>query len=96
MLERARSSPRLVVALAAGLVLILAWIGWAIYVTSAKGATAGLGVVIAWPAMLAALVLITLPFIGGYFLIRRLTPAEGEGSDDESDSDSEPGASKAS
>ena len=48
------------------MILLLAWIGWAIYVTSADGAAAGLGVVIAWPAMLAALALISLPFIGGY------------------------------
>jgi hypothetical protein len=75
--HRARSNPRLVVAIAAGAILLFAWIGWAIYVTSADGATAGLGVVIAWPAMLAALALISLPFIGVYLLIRRLTPDEG-------------------
>jgi hypothetical protein len=80
ILERARSSPRLVVAFAAGLVLILAWVGWAIYVTSSNGASAGLGVVIAWPAMLAALALILLPFIGVYLLVRRLSPSEDEGS----------------
>src|SRR6266511_1181270 len=32
ILERARSNPRIVVAIAAGVVLLLAWIGWAIYV----------------------------------------------------------------
>lgn len=78
ILHRARSNPRLVVAIAAGAVLILAWIGWAIYVTSSKGATAGLGVVIAWPAMIAALALISLPFIGGYLLVKRLSPSESE------------------
>jgi hypothetical protein len=78
ILERARSNPRFVVAIAAGAILLLAWIGWAVYVTSSDGATAGLGVVIAWPAMLAALALISLPFIGGYLLIRRLTPSEGD------------------
>ena len=80
IVERARSNPRLVIAIAAGAILLLAWIGWAAYVTSEKGATAGLGVVIAWPAMLAALALISLPFIGGYLLIRRLSGSEGEGS----------------
>jgi hypothetical protein len=101
IIDRARSNPRLVVAIAAGTILILAWIGWAIYVTSSNGATAGLGVVIAWPAMLAALALISLPFIGGYLLIRRLSEdsgstatAEAETSededDDEEDSDEEP------
>jgi hypothetical protein len=80
IIDRARSNPRIVIASAAGAVLLLAWIGWAIYVTSSNGATAGLGVVIAWPAMLAALVLISLPFIGGYLLIKRLSPSDEEGS----------------
>ena len=77
---RLRSNARLVVAIAGGGVLLLAWIGWAIHVTSDHGARAGLGVVIVWPAMLAALVVISLPFIGGYLLIRRLASSEGEGS----------------
>jgi hypothetical protein len=76
--ERVRSSPRLLIAIAIGTILVLAWIGWAIYVTSDKGATAGLGVFIAWPAMLAALALISLPFIGGYLLMKRLSPSDGE------------------
>jgi hypothetical protein len=96
LIERARTNPRWAVAIAAGVVLFLAWIGWAIYVTSSNGATAGLGVVIAWPALLAALALISLPFIGGYLLIRRLSDgesddatatAEAEEDDEEPDSD---------
>ena len=92
--ERARSNPRLLIAIAAGTILILAWIGWAIYVTSDKGATAGLGVVIAWPAMLAALALISLPFSGVYLLIRRLATDSGppvgvEATEAEQDDDSE-------
>jgi hypothetical protein len=90
ILERARSNPRIVVAIAAGVVLLLAWIGWAIYVTSSNGAAAGLGVVIAWPAMLAALALISLPFIGGYLLIRRLSESDGSSSTAEADEDEEP------
>jgi hypothetical protein len=98
MIDRARSNPRLVVAIAAGAILLLAWIGWAIHVTSSNGATAGLGVVIAWPAMLAALALISLPFIGGYLLVRRLstdsgTPESGSeaeiGTDGESEDEAE-------
>jgi hypothetical protein len=88
---RVRSNPRLVVAIAAGAILLLAWIGWAIYVTSSNGASAGLGVVIAWPAMLAALALISLPFIGGYLLIRRLSDGEGSTATAEvEDEDKEP------
>ncbi len=75
--DRARSNPWLAVAIAAGAILVLAWIGWAIYVTGQNGAGAGLGVVIAWPAMLAALALISLPFIGGYLLVKRLSDGEG-------------------
>ncbi len=59
--------------------LLLAWIGWSVYVTSDHGVRAGLGVVIAWPAMLAALALISLPFIGAYLLIRRLSASEDDG-----------------
>jgi hypothetical protein len=96
IIERARSNPRIVIAIAAGAVLLVAWIAWAIYVTSSNGATAGLGVVIAWPAMLAALALISLPFIGGYLLIRRLSDGEGstataesETSEDEEDEETD-------
>jgi hypothetical protein len=96
IIERARSNPRLVVAIAAGAILLLTWIGWAIYVTSSHGASAGLGVVIAWPAMLAALALISLPFIGGYLLIRKLSEdsgstatAETAEAEDEDDDDSD-------
>ena len=90
MIERARSNPRLMVAIAAGAILLLAWIGWAIYVTSSDGTTAGLGVVIAWPAMLAALALISLPFIGGYLLIKRLSEDSGSSATAEADSSDEP------
>ena len=73
-----RSNPWLLVAIVGVAILILAWIGWAIHVSSDDGARAGLGVLIAWPAMLAALALISLPFIGGYRLIRRLSAGGGE------------------
>ena len=89
VIQRARSNPRLVVAIAAGTILLLAWIGWAIYVTSSNGASAGLGVVIAWPAMLAALALISLPFIGGYLLVRRLSTDSGTPEASSSEAESE-------
>jgi hypothetical protein len=96
--DRVRSSPRLAIGAAVGALLVAAWIGWAVYVTSDQGARAGLGVLIAWPAMLAALALISLPFIGLYLLIRRLSPSDGataeaEPSDadqEDEDSDEEP------
>jgi hypothetical protein len=79
LIGRAREDTRLLVALAAGAILLLAWIGWAIYVASSDGARAGLGVLIAWPALLAALAIVSLPFIAGYLLIRRLSPTDGDG-----------------
>jgi hypothetical protein len=85
MLERVRSSPRILIAITAIALLVCAWIGWAIYVTSSRGATAGLGVVIAWPAILTALAVASLPFIGLYLLIRRLSGGEASTSDIEAD-----------
>ena len=79
LVGRARSRPWLLVAIVGAAIVILAWIGWAIHVTSDNGARAGLGVVIAWPAMLAALALISLPFIGFYLLLRHLSGSEQNG-----------------
>jgi hypothetical protein len=97
--DRVRSSPPLAIGAVVGALLVVAWIGWAIYVTNDHGARAGLGVVIIWPAMLAALAIISLPFIGGYLLIKRLSSSEHDGgtataepdtADDDEDSDDEP------
>ena len=75
--DRIRDNPRVTVAIVGGALLVCAWIAWAVYVTSENGALAGLGVMIAWPAMVVALALISLPFIGGYLLFRRLSIDEG-------------------
>jgi hypothetical protein len=90
-IDRARSNPWLLVAIVAGAILLLAWIGWAIYVTNSNGATAGLGVVIAWPAMVLALAVVALPFLGGYLLVRRLSTdsAPSSSSDVNEETDSE-------
>jgi hypothetical protein len=71
MLARVRHNPRLAVAIGVAVLLVLAWIGWTIYVASDQGATEGLGVLIAWPALIAAAALVSLPFIGAFLLIRR-------------------------
>ena len=98
-LDRLRSNPRWAVVIAATTVLVLAWIAWAIYVASSKGATAGLGVLLAWPAILVALALISLPFLGAYLLIHRLAngddstaeaEAEASDADDEEDESEDP------
>ena len=72
--ERLRTNPWWAVAVACGAILVCAWIGWAIHVASDHGAREGIGVLVAWPAMLAGLVLVALPFVGLYLLIRRLLP----------------------
>jgi hypothetical protein len=77
-LGRVRSNPKLAVAVACGLLLLIAWIGWAIYVTGDRGSRAGLGVILAWPALVGALALISLPFVAGYLLLRD-SPSEDPG-----------------
>jgi hypothetical protein len=77
--ERGRSKPRLAVAAIVGVLLLIAWVAWAIYVTSDNGANAGLGVVLSWPVLLAALALIASPLIGLYFLLRALRPTDEAG-----------------
>jgi hypothetical protein len=78
VIGRVRSNALRVVAIAAGGLLLIGWIAWAVYVTTEKGATAGLGVVIAWPALLACLALVALPFAGIALLIRRGRAEDGE------------------
>jgi hypothetical protein len=76
IVDRLRSSRGLAVAVAGGILLLIAWVAWAVYVTSDNGGAAGLGVVIAWPALLVALALISLPFVGAYLLVQRLRSSD--------------------
>ncbi len=88
-LERLRSGGRRpILWIAAGL-LLAAWIGWTVYVWGENGAAAGVGVLISWPVVFAALALIAAPLIGaGVFAHRhRLAGAdpqatEGAGADE--------------
>jgi hypothetical protein len=84
LVARVRDNPWLAVGIVAAVVLVAAWLGWTIYVASDRGVNEGLGVLVAWPAMVAALALISLPFIGGYLLIKRLAP---EGNHDAGETD---------
>lgn len=70
--ERFQTNPRMGIAAILGILLVIAWVAWAIYVTSTNGATAGLGVVISWPAVFMAVALVVAPFLGLYLLLRRL------------------------
>ena len=83
------------VAIVAGALLALAWIGWAIYVTSENGSRAGLGVLISVPALLSVLALVAGIFFGGYRLIRWLN-SDSEGDEQPpSEAESTPEAEKA-
>jgi hypothetical protein len=75
-IERGRSNPRLAIAAIAGALLLIAWIAWAIYVTNDHGASAGLGVLLSWPVLIAALVVVASPFVGLFFLVRVLRPSD--------------------
>jgi len=70
VVERVRSKPWLAVAVAAGALLLVAWIAWAIYVAFDRGAREGLGVLIAWPALVAALLVVCVPFVAVYLIVR--------------------------
>lgn len=59
--------------------LVAIWIGWAIYVWTSNGATAGIGVLISWPAVFAALALICAPFAGVALYRRGRAAGEPEG-----------------
>jgi type VI protein secretion system component VasK len=76
------ANPWLLVGIVAGFLLICAWIAWAIHVTSEHGARQGLGVLIVWPAIVAVLALISIPFVWAFRVIRAGTRS-GDGEPDE-------------
>jgi len=89
-IERGRSNPRLAIAVIVGVLLLIAWVAWAIYVTRDNGANAGLGVVLSWPVLLAALALIASPFVGLYLLVNYFRSAnESEDAADEEEAEDE-------
>jgi ABC-type sulfate transport system permease subunit len=89
LVARVRANPWLAVGIVAAALLVLAWLGWAIYVASDRGVNEGLGVLIAWPAIVLAVALVSLPFIGGYLLIKRLSSDGGEESGESSQEEPE-------
>jgi type VI protein secretion system component VasK len=68
--RKAWANPWLLVGIALGALLVCAWIAWTIKVWSDHGARQGLGVLIVWPAIVAVLVLISIPFIWAFRVIR--------------------------
>jgi type VI protein secretion system component VasK len=85
-------NPWLAVGIVIGVLLICAWIGWAIHVWSEHSARQGLGVLIVWPAILAVAAVISIPFVWAFRVIRagagsedseKKPEAEAESADDE-------------
>lgn len=75
--DRARSDNRIGAALIIGAIVFVLWIAWTIYVWTENGATAGLGVLISWPAVLAAIALVASPFVAAAILVKRLAADGG-------------------
>lgn len=76
--EAARTRPRFAIAIAAGVLIGIAWIAWAIYVTASNGSTAGLGVLLTWPVLIGALALVAAPFVLTGVLVKRHWPGDGD------------------
>jgi hypothetical protein len=72
LVHRAKQDNRMGAALILGAILLVTWIAWTIYVWTENGSTAGLGVLISWPAVLTALALVAAPFVAAALLVRRL------------------------
>jgi uncharacterized membrane protein len=86
-----RTNPWLAVGLVLVVLLVCAWIAWAITVWSEHGARQGIGVLIVWPAIVAVLALISIPFIWAFRVIRT-SAREGE---HEADAEPESGDAEA-
>jgi uncharacterized membrane protein len=78
------ANPWLLVGIVIGVLLVCAWIAWAVNVWSENGARQGIGVLIVWPAIVAALAVISIPFVWAFRVIRA-----GAGSE-EREADAEP------
>jgi type VI protein secretion system component VasK len=65
-----RTNPWLAVGLVLAVLLVCAWIAWAVNVWSEHGARQGIGVLIVWPAIVAVLALVSIPFIWAFRVIR--------------------------
>lgn len=83
-LSQVRSNKASAAVWAAGGLLVAAWIGWTTYVWAENGSAAGIGVLISWPAVFAALALLSSPAWGPWLLKRhrRLAAAGGPAEDD--------------
>jgi type VI protein secretion system component VasK len=83
--RKVAGNPWLAIGIVVAALLICAWIAWAVHVWSDHGSRQGLGVLIVWPAIVAVLALISIPFIWAFRVIRA-----SAGSDDAGDEEAEP------
>jgi uncharacterized membrane protein len=64
------SNPWLAIGLVLAALLVCAWIAWAVHVWSEHSLRQGIGVLVVWPAIVAVLALISIPFIWAFRVIR--------------------------
>jgi Zn-dependent protease with chaperone function len=80
------SNPWLAVGLVLAVLLVCAWIAWAVNVWSEHGARQGIGVLVVWPAIVAVLALISIPFIWAFRVIRASARSDEQEADTEPES----------
>ena len=83
------ANPWLLVGIVLALLLICAWIGWAIHIWSENSARQGLGVLIVWPTIVAVLAVISIPFIWAFRVIRSSAGSGEAGEPEATDSEGE-------
>jgi hypothetical protein len=76
LVSSAREHPALGIGIAAGALVGVAWIAWAVYVSTENGMNAGLGVLLTWPVLLGAVALVAAPFVLTAMLVQRLRDSE--------------------
>jgi hypothetical protein len=88
-------NPWLIAGIVIGVLLVCAWIAWAIHVSSEHGTREALGVLVVWPAILVVLALISIPFVWAFRVIRagaRSDEGESDAEPDSADAGEEKGA----
>ncbi|HET9120783.1 MAG TPA: hypothetical protein VFN72_09625 [Solirubrobacterales bacterium] len=84
--DRLRSwarNPWLVAGTIVGVLLLVAWIGWAIHVWNEHGAREAVGALIAWAAIVAIIAAIVLSLVAVYQLLRPRVPSGGAEAEDQ-------------
>jgi hypothetical protein len=96
--RKVAGNPWLAAGIVIGVLLICAWIAWTVHVWSDNGARQGLGVLIVWPAIVAVLAVISIPFVWAFRVIRASAGGEqtaepaAASAEDEGDPDDDQGS----